>query len=228
MRLILRGSSRPTRTRRRPTGDAGPSRLRLRDDGGPANGLKQRGSGTIVQVGSALAYRGIPLQTAYSGAKHAVQGFPESLPCELLHAKSPVHVTMVQMPAVNTPRQPREPRRRAPRLRHPRPLRPSLHRPLAPGVGLPAPWAARRPRGRRRHSCGGRRQHESLSVKGKRRPRFGCTALWFQGRAPRAMVAARPWWVRSSVQRSASTNGPQPCGFSCTLMYPSRFSWNAL
>ena len=65
--------------------------------------MKQRGAGTIVHVGSALAYRGIPLQTAYCGAKHAIQGFHEALRCELLHEKSPVHVTMVQMPAVNTP-----------------------------------------------------------------------------------------------------------------------------
>jgi NAD(P)-dependent dehydrogenase (short-subunit alcohol dehydrogenase family) len=65
--------------------------------------MKSRGRGTIVQVGSALAYRGIPLQTAYCGSKHAIQGFHESLRCELLHEKSPVHVTMVQMPAVNTP-----------------------------------------------------------------------------------------------------------------------------
>jgi hypothetical protein len=50
-----------------------------------------------------LAYRGIPLQTAYCGAKHAIQGFNEALRCELLHEKSNVHVTMVQMPAVNTP-----------------------------------------------------------------------------------------------------------------------------
>jgi NAD(P)-dependent dehydrogenase (short-subunit alcohol dehydrogenase family) len=62
-----------------------------------------RDRGTIVQVGSALAYRGIPLQTAYCGSKHAIQGFNESLRCELLHAKSKVHTTMVQMPAVNTP-----------------------------------------------------------------------------------------------------------------------------
>ncbi len=62
-----------------------------------------RNHGTIVQVGSALAYRGIPLQTAYCGAKHAIQGFNEALRCELLHDKSNVHVTMVQMPAVNTP-----------------------------------------------------------------------------------------------------------------------------
>ncbi|MDQ4032396.1 MAG: SDR family oxidoreductase [Actinomycetota bacterium] len=62
-----------------------------------------RDQGTIVQVGSALAYRGIPLQSAYCGAKHAIQGFHDSLRCELLHDKSNVHVTMVQMPAVNTP-----------------------------------------------------------------------------------------------------------------------------
>jgi len=65
--------------------------------------MKARNRGTIVQVGSALAYRGIPLQTAYCGAKHAIQGFNEALRCELLHEKSGVHVTMVQMPAVNTP-----------------------------------------------------------------------------------------------------------------------------
>jgi NAD(P)-dependent dehydrogenase (short-subunit alcohol dehydrogenase family) len=62
-----------------------------------------RDRGTIVQVGSALAYRGIPLQTAYCGAKHAIQGFHEALRVELMHDKSNVHVTMVQMPAVNTP-----------------------------------------------------------------------------------------------------------------------------
>jgi NAD(P)-dependent dehydrogenase (short-subunit alcohol dehydrogenase family) len=65
--------------------------------------MKKRDAGTIVQVGSALAYRGIPLQTAYCGAKHAIQGFHEALRCELLHEGSGVSVTMVQMPAVNTP-----------------------------------------------------------------------------------------------------------------------------
>jgi NAD(P)-dependent dehydrogenase (short-subunit alcohol dehydrogenase family) len=65
--------------------------------------MKARDHGCIVQVGSALAYRGIPLQTAYCGAKHAIQGFHEALRCELLHDRSGVHVTMVQMPAVNTP-----------------------------------------------------------------------------------------------------------------------------
>jgi NAD(P)-dependent dehydrogenase (short-subunit alcohol dehydrogenase family) len=65
--------------------------------------MRPRDEGVIVQVGSALAYRGIPLQSAYCGAKHAIQGFHESLRCELLHERSGVRVTMVQMPAVNTP-----------------------------------------------------------------------------------------------------------------------------
>ena len=62
-----------------------------------------RDRGSIVQVGSALAYRGIPLQSAYCGAKHALQGFTESVRCELLHEESNVHITMVQLPALNTP-----------------------------------------------------------------------------------------------------------------------------
>src|SRR5215510_1839426 len=62
-----------------------------------------RDRGVIVQVGSALAYRGIPLQAAYCAAKHAVQGFCGSLRCELIHDKSNVKVTMLQMPALNTP-----------------------------------------------------------------------------------------------------------------------------
>lgn len=62
-----------------------------------------RDRGTIVQVGSALAYRSIPLQSAYCGAKHAINGFTESIRTELLHEKSNVHITVVQMPAVNTP-----------------------------------------------------------------------------------------------------------------------------
>ncbi|HEX7232039.1 MAG TPA: SDR family oxidoreductase [Candidatus Binatia bacterium] len=62
-----------------------------------------RDRGVIVQVGSALAYRGIPLQAAYCGAKHAIQGFIDSLRCELLHDHSNVRITMIQMPALNTP-----------------------------------------------------------------------------------------------------------------------------
>jgi short-subunit dehydrogenase len=62
-----------------------------------------RDRGVIVQVGSALAYRGIPLQAAYCAAKHAIQGFCDSLRSELIHDKSNVKVTMLQMPALNTP-----------------------------------------------------------------------------------------------------------------------------
>jgi NAD(P)-dependent dehydrogenase (short-subunit alcohol dehydrogenase family) len=62
-----------------------------------------RDKGKIVLVGSALAYRGIPLQSAYCGAKHAIQGFIDSLRCELLNEKTKVTITMVQMPGVNTP-----------------------------------------------------------------------------------------------------------------------------
>ena len=62
-----------------------------------------RDEGTIIQVGSALAYRGIPLQSAYCGAKHAIQGFTESVRTELIHEDRDVQLSMVQMPALNTP-----------------------------------------------------------------------------------------------------------------------------
>lgn len=65
--------------------------------------MQPRDRGTIVHVGSALAYRGIPLQSAYCAAKHAVQGFTESLRSELIHDGSRVQVTMVHLPAINTP-----------------------------------------------------------------------------------------------------------------------------
>ncbi len=65
--------------------------------------MRPRNQGTIVQVGSALAYRAIPLQSAYCAAKHALRGFTDSLRTELLHENSRVHVTMVQLPALNTP-----------------------------------------------------------------------------------------------------------------------------
>jgi NAD(P)-dependent dehydrogenase (short-subunit alcohol dehydrogenase family) len=65
--------------------------------------MRERDHGTIVQVGSALSQRSIPLQSAYCGAKHAINGFTSSLRCELLHEGSNVQVTVVQMPAVNTP-----------------------------------------------------------------------------------------------------------------------------
>jgi short-subunit dehydrogenase len=65
--------------------------------------MRPRNRGTIVQVGSALAYRGIPLQAAYCGAKHAIRGFTDSLRTELIHARSAIALTTVELPAVNTP-----------------------------------------------------------------------------------------------------------------------------
>jgi NADP-dependent 3-hydroxy acid dehydrogenase YdfG len=83
--------------------------------------MRPRDRGTIVQVGSALAYRGIPLQSAYCGAKHAVRGFTDALRTELMHTKSGVRVTIVHLPALNTTqfglvrtRMPRAPRPVAP------------------------------------------------------------------------------------------------------------------
>ncbi|TDX28419.1 short-subunit dehydrogenase [Modicisalibacter xianhensis] len=65
--------------------------------------MRARNHGTIVQIGSALAYRPIPLQTAYCGAKHAIKGMTEGLRCELMNEGSDVHVTIVEMPGLNTP-----------------------------------------------------------------------------------------------------------------------------
>ncbi|GAA3836805.1 SDR family oxidoreductase [Nocardioides panacisoli] len=65
--------------------------------------MRPRNHGVIVQVGSALGHRGIPLQTAYCGAKHAIEGFHEALRTELMHEDSNIKVTIVEMPAVNTP-----------------------------------------------------------------------------------------------------------------------------
>ncbi|ART73684.1 short-chain dehydrogenase [Mycobacterium dioxanotrophicus] len=65
--------------------------------------MKSRDAGAIVQVGSALGARAIPLQSAYCGAKHGINGFTESVRTELLHDRSNIHITVVQMPALNTP-----------------------------------------------------------------------------------------------------------------------------
>jgi NAD(P)-dependent dehydrogenase (short-subunit alcohol dehydrogenase family) len=65
--------------------------------------MRPQGRGAIVQVGSALAFRGIPLQSAYCGAKHAIRGFTSSLRAELDGEGSRIHVSMVELPAVNTP-----------------------------------------------------------------------------------------------------------------------------
>ena len=98
--------------------------------------MRVHGRGAIVQVGSALAYRGIPLQSAYCASKHAIQGFNDSLRAELLHEYPGVKLSMVQLPAINTP-QFSWVRTRLPR--HPQPVPPIF----APEVAARAiVWAA--------------------------------------------------------------------------------------
>jgi NAD(P)-dependent dehydrogenase (short-subunit alcohol dehydrogenase family) len=104
--------------------------------------MRPRGHGTIVQVGSALSARSIPLQSAYCGAKHAINGFTSSLRCELLHEGSGVHITVAQMPAVNTP-QFSWVRSRLPR--HPQPV-PPIYQPEVAARGVV--FAADHPRRR--------------------------------------------------------------------------------
>jgi NAD(P)-dependent dehydrogenase (short-subunit alcohol dehydrogenase family) len=94
--------------------------------------MRPRDRGVIVQVGSALGDRSIPLQSGYCGAKHAINGFTSSLRCELLHDGSGVHVTVVQMPAVNTP-QFSWVRSRLPR--HPQPV-PPIYQPEVAARGV--------------------------------------------------------------------------------------------
>jgi NAD(P)-dependent dehydrogenase (short-subunit alcohol dehydrogenase family) len=94
--------------------------------------MKPRDRGTIVQVGSALGYRSIPLQSAYCGAKHAINGFTESVRVELLHEGSNVRITIAQMPAVNTP-QFSWVRSRLPR--HPQPV-PPIYQPEVAAEGV--------------------------------------------------------------------------------------------
>ncbi|MDP9133030.1 MAG: SDR family oxidoreductase [Nitrospirota bacterium] len=108
--------------------------------------MQPRDQGVIVQVGSALAYRSIPLQSAYCGAKHAVQGFVDSVRSELIHDGSHVHITTVQLPAVNTPQfswiKSRMPR-------HPRPV-PPIYQPEV--IARAICWASHH---RRREVCVG-------------------------------------------------------------------------
>ncbi len=104
--------------------------------------MRPRNRGVIVQVGSALAYRGIPLQSPYCACKHAIQGFNESLRCELMHEHSGVRVTMVQLPAMNTP-QFDTVRTRLPR--HPQPV-PPIYQPEVAAEAIVA--AAHNPRRR--------------------------------------------------------------------------------
>lgn len=101
--------------------------------------MRQRNRGTIVQVGSALCYRSIPLQSAYCGSKSAIRGFTDSLRCELIHEKSKVRLSMVQMPAVNTPQFSWN--RVKGGLRHPQPLPPIFQPEVA---GRAVYWAAQK------------------------------------------------------------------------------------
>ena len=109
--------------------------------------MRPRDQGTIVQVGSALGARSIPLQSAYCGAKHAVNGFTSSIRTELLHEHSGVQITVVQMPAVNTP-QFCWVRSRLPR--HPQPV-PPIYQPEVAARGVL--YAADHPE-RRQYWCG--------------------------------------------------------------------------
>jgi NAD(P)-dependent dehydrogenase (short-subunit alcohol dehydrogenase family) len=102
--------------------------------------MRPRNRGTIVQVGSSLAYRGIPLQGAYCGAKHAVQGFLDSLRTELLHEGSKVRVTTVHLPALNTPQFSWG---RTKLSREPQPVPPIFQPEVAAEAVV---WAARNPR----------------------------------------------------------------------------------
>ena len=65
--------------------------------------MRPRNQGTIIQIASAIAYRGVPLQSAYSATKYALRGFTEAVRTELIHEGSGVHITLVHPPAVNTP-----------------------------------------------------------------------------------------------------------------------------
>jgi len=99
--------------------------------------MRPRNRGTIVQVGSALCYRSIPLQSPYCGAKSAIRGFTDSLRCELKHNKSKINISLVQMPAVNTPQFTWN--RVKSGLNHPQPL-PPIFQPEVAGRAIL--WAA--------------------------------------------------------------------------------------
>lgn len=101
-----------------------------------------RDRGVVVQVGSALAYRSIPLQASYCGAKHAIKGFTESLRCELLHDHSNVKVTIVQLPGVNTPQFDQV---KTTLTRHPMPV-PPIYQPEVAARAIV--WSAEHPRRR--------------------------------------------------------------------------------
>jgi short-subunit dehydrogenase len=103
--------------------------------------MRLHGRGTIVQVGSALAYRAIPLQAAYCGAKFAMRGFTDALRCELIHNREAIHVTMVQLSAFNTPQFQWA---RTHIARHPQPLPPIFQPEVAARAIVFAAYARRR------------------------------------------------------------------------------------
>jgi hypothetical protein len=105
-----------------------------------------RNQGMIIQVGSALAHRSIPLQSAFCGAKRAIAGFTDSIRTELLHDKKNIHLTMVQLPAMNTPQ---FDWCKSKMSRHPQPV-PPIFEPEVAEHGVV--WASRH---RRREICVG-------------------------------------------------------------------------
>ena len=161
-----------------------------------------RDRGAIVQVGSALAYRAIPLQSAYCGGKFAVRGFTDSVRTELLHTKSRVWISMVQLPAVNTP-QFNWCRTKLPN--HPQPV-PPIFQPEVPARAVV--WAAHH---RRREITVGGSAVKAI-VGNKLAPRF---ADWYLARtgfdsqqiAGMPVAADRPDNLFEPVPAEAATHG---------------------
>ncbi|MFD2349348.1 SDR family oxidoreductase [Nonomuraea ferruginea] len=196
--------------------------------------MRPRNRGTIVQTGSALAHRAVPLQSAYCGAKHAIRGFTESLRTELLAEGSDVRVTMVQLPAVNTPQFDWV---LSKLRRHPQPVPPDLP---ARG-GRPG----RRVRGRAPGTQGvlGRRHHRGRPPGPAPPPRAG-GPLPGQDRRPgaadrraalerrREPVGAQPTSIRTTARTAASataattaarsSGSPSTAGRSCSPWRPRR------
>ncbi len=163
--------------------------------------MTPRDRGAIVQVGSALAYRAIPLQSAYCGGKFAIRGFTDSVRTELLHNRSGVWISMVQLPAVNTP-QFSWCRTKLPN--HPQPV-PPIFQPEVPARAVV--WAAHH---RRREITVGGSAVKAIFGQ-KLAPRF---ADWYLGRTgfdsqqiPDMPVAGRPDNLFEPVPDRAATHG---------------------
>ena len=161
--------------------------------------MKPRDHGTIVQVGSALGERSIPLQSAYCGAKHAINGFTESVRCELLHEASKVNITIAQMPAVNTPQfswvLSRLPRR-------PQPVPPIYQ----PQLVARAVLSCRGPSSPQ--AVLGGRQHRSHLVRHKNSPRPCSTDTWPAPATTRSRPASLPTGRRRTTCGQPVDQGP--------------------